>query len=62
MQSKKLQYMSRLITGKPIHLNWMKATQTELSTVRKLWAEGLIECVKVDAETMTATYQARSSK
>lgn len=62
MQSKKTAYLERLIQGKPIHLNWMKATTTELSTVRKLWAEGLIECVKVDAETMTATYQAKVAK
>lgn len=62
MQSKKLEYMARLLAGKPIILNWMKATTTELATIRKLWAEGLIECVKVDAETMTATYQARLTK
>lgn len=62
MRSKQAEHLRSLVKGKPIHINWTKATRAELESIRTLWAEGLIECVKVDHATLTGTFTKREGK
>lgn len=62
MRSKQTDHLRSLVKGKPIHINWRKATRAELESVRALWEQRIIECVKVDNETMTATFTKREGK
>lgn len=56
MQSKRLSYLERLHEGKPVHVNWITATAAELRTIRRMWAEGSVECVDHCKTTLTATF------
>lgn len=57
MQSKEMQFLARLVTGRPIYINWITCTRSEASAVRKLWAAKLIRLVNFDATSHVATYE-----
>jgi hypothetical protein len=57
MQSKENTYLARLVTGRPIYINWISCTRSEASAVRKLWAGKLIRLVNFDATSHVATYE-----
>lgn len=57
LQSKENIYLARLITGRPIYINWISCTRSEASAVRKLWAGKLIRLVNLDATSHVATYE-----
>jgi len=57
MQSKHSEYLSRLISGRPIYINWISCTKSEAAAVRKLWAEKLIRLINVDNTSHVATYE-----
>ena len=57
MQSKENIYLARLVTGRPIYINWITCTRSEASAVRKLWAGKLIRLVNFDATSHVATYE-----
>jgi len=62
MQSKQSLYLSRLISGRPIYIDWINCTKAEASAVRKLWAAKLIRLVNVDYTSHVATYQINEVK
>jgi len=57
MQSKQSVYLSRLISGRPIYIDWITCTKAEAAAVRKLWAGKLIRLVNVDTTSHIATYE-----
>lgn len=57
MQSKQSIYLSRLISGRPIYIDWINCTKSEASAVRKLWADKLIRIVNVDLTSHVVTYE-----
>ena len=57
MQSKQSLYLSRLISRRPIYIDWINCTKSEAAAVRKLWGQKLIRLVNVDYTSHVATYE-----
>ena len=62
MQSKQSLYLSRLISGRPIYIDWINCTKAEAAAVRKLWVQKLISLVNVDYTSHVATYEVNQVK
>lgn len=59
MQSIKVQYMAQLLKGKPIHLNWLEATKSQIDAVKALVDEGIIHCTHAYPHSTTAVYNTK---